>query len=418
MNLPRFAVKYPISVIMLFLGIILLGQISLRELGTDLLPDISSPKIVVKIEAGEIPPEEMERNYTERVESFVSTLNKVKRVSSSSRTGVSIVTVEFMWETDMDFALLDVQKAVAPFSNDRQISNISIDRFDPRSAPIMTVSVIPKDERDLDEVRSDVEKVIKLRLERLDGVAAAVLTGGREKEIVIRMLPYRLQAYGLQPGDIQRSIQATNVNLSGGEIEDNEKVYLVKGIGKFRDLDDLRNLVVGYRTFDPGNGRNQQAANRFDPGSRVPVYLADVAEVLYRDKDFNSIVRFNGKEGLGIALYKESKSNTVTTSRQIREALEGLRLDLPDLELTIAKDQAGFIENAIKIHGDKYDYSQVEYKNSRIKVKIICFDHGVFEQLPGNHLQKVGCSVCGGTSKSTIEEFINRCNEIHKNKYD
>ena len=347
MNLPRFAVKYPISVIMLFLGIILLGQISLRELGTDLLPDISSPKIVVKIEAGEIPPEEMERNYTERVESFVSTLNKVKRVSSSSRTGVSIVTVEFMWETDMDFALLDVQKAVAPFSNDRQISNISIDRFDPRSAPIMTVSVIPKDERDLDEVRSDVEKVIKLRLERLDGVAAAVLTGGREKEIVIRMLPYRLQAYGLQPGDIQRSIQATNVNLSAGEIEDNEKVYLVKGIGKFRNLDDLRNLVVGYRTIDPGSGRNQQAANQFDPGSRVPVYLADVAEVLYRDKDFNSIVRFNGKEGLGIALYKESNSNTVTTSRQIREALEGLRLDLPDLELTIAKDQAGFIEKAI-----------------------------------------------------------------------
>ncbi|MCH8285590.1 efflux RND transporter permease subunit, partial [candidate division KSB1 bacterium] len=347
MNLPRFAVKYPISVIMLFLGIILLGQISLRELGTDLLPDISSPKIVVKIEAGEIPPEEMERNYTERVESFVSTLNKVKRVSSSSLTGVSIVTVEFMWETDMDFALLDVQKAVAPFSNDRQISNISIDRFDPRSAPIMTISVTPKDERDLDEVRSDVEKVIKLRLERLDGVAAAVLTGGREKEIVIRMLPYRLQAYGLQPGDIQRSIQATNVNLSAGEIEDNEKVYLVKGIGKFRNLDDLRNLVVGYRTIDPGSGRNQQAANQFDPGSRVPVYLADVAEVLYRDKDFNSIVRFNGKEGLGIALYKESNSNTVTTSRQIREALEGLRLDLPDLELTIAKDQAGFIEKAI-----------------------------------------------------------------------
>jgi len=178
MNLPRFAVKNPISVTMFFLGIVLLGQISLNELGTDLLPDIGSPKIVVKIEAGEIPPEEMERDYTERVESFVSTINKVKRVSSSSLTGVSIVTVEFMWETDMDFALLDVQKAVAPFANDRQISNISIDRLDPRSAPIMTISVIPKDERDLDEVRSDVEKVIKLRLERLEGVAAAVLTGG------------------------------------------------------------------------------------------------------------------------------------------------------------------------------------------------------------------------------------------------
>jgi len=322
MNLPRFAVKNPISVIMLFLGIVLLGQISLSELGTDLLPDIGSPKIVVKIETGEIPPEEMERNYTKRVESFVSTLNNVKRVSSSSLTGVSIVTVEFMWETDMDFALLDVQKAVATFSNDRQISNIAIDRLDPRSAPIMTISVTPKDNRDLDEVRSDVEKVIKLRLERLEGVAAAVLTGGREKEIVVRMLPYHLQAYGLRPADIQSSIQSTNINQSGGQIEDNEKVYLVKGIGKFRDIEDLRTLVVGYRTKEQGNGQNQQTANPFDPGSRVPVYLSDVAEVLYRDKEFNSIVRFNGREGLGIAIYKESQSNTVTTSRQISETLE------------------------------------------------------------------------------------------------
>jgi len=348
MNIPRFAVRYPISVAMLFLGIILLGIISLGRLGTDLLPDIASPKIVVRIEAGEKPPEEMERKYTKEIEAFASQLNKVKRVSSSSLTGISVVTIEYNWDTDMDFALLDVQKAVAGFASDREISSIAVDRYDPRTAPIMTICVTPKTDRDLDAVRNDVEKVIRLRLERLEGVAAAVLSGGREKEIVVRMKPYHLMAYDLQPRDIISKIQSTNINQSGGEIEDNEKVYTVKGIGEFQNLEDIRTLVVGYKsnTGSGGTARTggQQAAQQ-GTGSRelVPIFLSEVADVEYIDKDVNSIVRYNGYEGVGVSVYKEAQSNTVSTSRLVHKTLEELKRDLPDLNMYVARDQAGFI---------------------------------------------------------------------------
>jgi len=352
MNFPRFAVKYPISVAMLFLGIILLGLISLRKLGTDLLPDIASPKIVVRIEAGEKPPEEMERKYTKRVESFVSQLNNVTRVSSSSMTGISTVTIEFNWDTDMDFAILDVQKAVAEFSSDREVQTVTVDRFDPRTAPIMTICVVPKGDKNLDEVRNDAEKVIRQRLERLGGVAAAMLSGGRERELVVRLRPYHLMAYDLKPSDIISKIQNTNINQSGGEVEDNEKVYIVKGIGEFQELSDIRTLVVGYKRRSAGttqtqNATGQQSTQTSGDADMVPVFLNEVADLEFINKEIKSVVRFNGLEGVGVSIYKEAQSNTVTTSQQVRDVITDLRRDLPDVDIIIARDQADFIVSAI-----------------------------------------------------------------------
>ncbi|MCP4723726.1 MAG: efflux RND transporter permease subunit [bacterium] len=349
MNIPRFAVKYPVSTSMLFLGVVLLGIISVWNLGTDLLPDIASPKIVIRLEAGEKPPEEMERKYTKNIESFVSTLNNVKKVSSSSLTGLALVTVEFDWDTDMNFALLDVQKVAANYSGDRDVSNVIVERYDPRTAPIMTISILPLEGQDLDDVRNDVEKVIRRRFQRVDGVAAAEISGGREKEIIVRLRPYHLMAYNLQPADIIGKIQSTNINESGGRAEDNEKVYIVKGIGEFQSLDEINNLVVGYtnRSSSGGSRRATREENNQETPQRIPVYMKDLADIEYLDKEIKSKVRYNGTEGVGIAIYKEAEKNTVATSNEVRKELEDLKRDFPDLDFVIAKDQASFISSAI-----------------------------------------------------------------------
>lgn len=363
MNIPRFAVKYPITVSMLFLGIILMGVISMSNLGTDLLPDIASPKVVIRLESGEKPPEEMERKYAKNIESVISMINNVKSVRSTSLTGETVITAEFSWDTDMDFALLDVQKAVASYAGDSEVDNISIDRYDPRSAPIVTISVLPKLNQTLDELLSDTDKIIRRRLERIDGVAAAVLTGGREKEVVVRMKPYHLLAYELTPQNIINKIRESNVNQSGGRVEDNEKVYIIKGIGEFQELNDLSELVVGYKTQNVSSSSNSGQGNSGEgsgsssgngEGSsgggrtvQVPVFLKDVADVEFIDKEVNSIVRYNGVEGIGISIYRDAQSNTVTTANLIKEEIEKLKNDLKGLDIIEAKNQAGFITAAI-----------------------------------------------------------------------
>jgi len=345
MNLPQFSVKYPVTIVMIFLAIILLGTISFNRLGIDLLPDISNPKIVVSIEAEEKPPFEMEQKYVKNLEAELSTLSRVRRVSSVSRVSSAIITVEFFWDTDMDFSLLDVQKIVGRLQGDREITRVTVNKFDPQAAPIMSLCLTAKEEADLDELRRTAENVVKRKLERLEGVAKANVTGGRNREIKIVLQPYKLKAYELDAQDIKGKISSTNIDASGGRIEDNEKVYIVKGIGKFVDLTDIRELVVGYRKSSDGSagGETQQTAS----GSDVPVYLKEVADIYFDDEEIESIVRLNEIEGVGVAVYKEAKSNTVKVSAEIRELLENLRRDLPDVNITVVKEQAQFINSAI-----------------------------------------------------------------------
>ncbi|RKY89564.1 AcrB/AcrD/AcrF family protein [candidate division KSB1 bacterium] len=343
MNIPQFSVKYPVTVVMIFLAILLLGVISFKKLGIDLLPDVSSPKIMVNIETEEKPPFEIEQKYVKPLEAELSTLSRVKRVSSISRVSRALITVEFFWNTDMDFALLDVQKIAGRLQGEKEIKRITVSKFNPQAAPIMTICLIAKNDYDLDELRRVAENVFKRKLERLEGVAKASVKGGRTREIKIVLKPYKLEAYNISESSIKRKIRSANVDASGGRIEDNEKVYIIKGIGKFQDLEDVKELVIGYRKkeFLPGEINNSLYAN-------VPVYLKEVADVYFEDKDIESIVRYNGNEGVGISIYKEAKSNTVLVSKEIKKLLKSLQTDFPDVEIVVAKEQALFINSAIK----------------------------------------------------------------------
>ncbi len=136
-GLVRLAVRRPVAVTMLFVAVLVAGYLSWNRLGIDLLPDVESPKVVVSLRSGDRSPEEMEERYGEQIEARLVTVRRMKSVSSVSRTGRILVTVEFHWDTDMDFALIDVQKAVGNLGADPDIDSLTVQRFDPRAAPIM-----------------------------------------------------------------------------------------------------------------------------------------------------------------------------------------------------------------------------------------------------------------------------------------
>jgi len=327
MSLSAIAVKSPVKIFMLFLSIILLGLISLKRLPTNLFPDIKSPRITAIVTASGLSPEEIERRISEPLERNLVTLKDVSDITSISRADYSVVMVDFDWGTDMDYAMLDVKKAVANIRNIEEVEDVNVLRYDPNALPIMTYAVYGID--DIDELFKLCDKVLKPNLERIEGVASAKINGGLEKEVLINVDESLMLNYGFSGDDISRAIKSVNVNATGGWIEEGNKKYLLKAIGEFKNLDEINLVVVGYK-------------------EKVPVYLKDIAKVDIQFKEAKSIVRLNRKRAVGIEIYKEAGANTVHSVKLVEKALEELKKRVPkDVTIELAYDQSKFIKDAI-----------------------------------------------------------------------
>lgn len=218
MSIPSVSTRRPVAVWMLFLAVVLLGVISYLRLPIDLLPDVSYPRLVVYTLYPEVAPAEVERRVTERIEAQAAAVPGVERVTSTSRYGVSLVTLRFAWGTDMDFAMLNVRERMDNLreSLPETATRPTILRVDPESEPIMTLSVAGGS--DLWETKELAETVFRRRLEQLDGVAQASVTGGLDREIQVEVDPRLLEAYGLTIEEISEALALANVSAPGGTI--------------------------------------------------------------------------------------------------------------------------------------------------------------------------------------------------------
>jgi HAE1 family hydrophobic/amphiphilic exporter-1 len=352
MNLPNFSVRYPITVAMIFTAIGILGVISLDRLGTDLLPAIYNPRIVVELQSGERSPQEMEERFARRLEGELGTVSKVVDVRSVCSLGRVLVTATFSWGTDMDFALLDVQKKIAGFESDPEVNRVTIARYDPQAEPIVIYALQSGGEHDLDELRRIAENVVKQALERLDGVARVQVYGGIKREVRVELDEYRLEAYGLTAAEISGKIREANANASGGRLVQEDKAYLIKGIGNYTRVEDVAATVVGYKTAANGAAGDSASLGAQQQGTRyaqnkVPVYLSEVARVSYAPEERTDVVRLDGRESVGLYIYKEAKDNTVRVASQVAEAITRMQGDSPGLNFTLIYSQAAFIDTAI-----------------------------------------------------------------------
>jgi len=352
MNLPQFSVRYPVTIAMIMLGIVILGVISFNRLGTDLLPAIYNPRVVVELQSGERSPQEMEQRFARGLEGELGTVSKVIDVRAVCSLGRVLATASFSWGTDMDFALLDVQKKIASYESDPEVNRVTIARYDPQEEPIMIYALQSKGEHDLDELRRIGENVIKRALERLDGVARVQVYGGIKREVRVELNEYLLEAYGLTPSVINDKIRQANANASGGRLVQQDKAYLIKGLGNYASVEDVAATVIGYKASTNGASNDttvvgtQQMGAQFS-ADKVPIYLADVATVNYAPEERADIVRLNGEESVGFYIYKEAADNTVRVAKQVTETITRIQADLSGLDFTLINSQATFIDSAI-----------------------------------------------------------------------
>jgi HAE1 family hydrophobic/amphiphilic exporter-1 len=312
---------------MLFLAIIMLGLVSLARLPVDLLPDISFPRLVVYTTYREAGPREIEERIAVPIEQAVSTVGGLRRLSSISRDGVSVVTLEFLWGTKMDFAALQVREKLDQirWQLPPQADRPTLLRQDPREQPIMTIAVAGED---LYRLRELSRQVFKRRLEQIDGIALATVTGGFEREIQVEVNMARLAALGLNLAAVESALKTASDNRPGGTIRKGQFRYGLRTLGEFTTVAEIGAVAIPL-----------------SKGGTVA--LREVATVMDGFRERTGLTRYNGKEAIGLLLTKESGTNTVAVTRHVLEVIEQLRREYPQVTLAIVDAQAGFIELAI-----------------------------------------------------------------------
>ena len=336
-KLAQFSVRYPTTIIMIILAICLRGYIAFQRLGMDLLPRLNNPRLYVSLEAEERPPEEMEEQFVSPLEATAARGRRVTGVSSISRVGRALIMVEYEWNTDMDEAYLELQKVVTDFTQGKDLEEISVSQLDPNAQPVVTAVLWHEDLDDLDRLRQTAENNIRNELVRLPGVAAVELVGERKREIEIRTDSYSLEAYGLTLDQVASVIQSSNQSISGGSIVEMGLRYAIRGVGELESLEDLKNLIIAYKSDESG-----------ETTDRTPITLKDVADVGYMLSEPENIVHYNGRRCLALEIFKEARFNTTQASEYIHSQIENLQRSLPGYELHVIQDQAGFIKSAVR----------------------------------------------------------------------
>lgn len=320
-------IRRPVSVAMFTVAACVFGLVALGRLPVNLLPEISYPTLTVETQIPGAAPIEVETFVTRPIEEEVGVVPGLRRVTSRSRAGASEVTLEFAWDTDMDFAGLDVREKLDTVQLPEDAERPRLLRFDPSSDAVLRLGL--SGESSLSEVRQWAEEDLKKDLDAVEGVAAVRIEGGLIREIQVEVDQGRLAAYGITVEEVRTALAANNVNLAGGSVYEDEARYLVRTLNELDTLDRIGAVIVKNE-----NGRR--------------VRLRDVAAVASGFRDQEVILRQDGAEGVELRIFKEGDANTVQVAAGVRARLEELEESVPaGLALAVLFDQSQFIEGAI-----------------------------------------------------------------------
>ena len=330
MSVVDFSLRRRVTVAMVAVAVVLFGVVAFGRLPVSLLPDLTYPSLTVETRYPGAAPAEVESLVTRPVEEAVGVVSGVRRLTSSSRPGLSHVVLEFGWGRDMDFAGLDVRQKLDLLTLPRESERPVLLRFDPANEPVLRLYLTG--ETALARLRYVGEEVLKKDLESAEGVAAIKVNGGAEEEIEVQVDEGRLALLGLSIQDVAAVLGRENVNRAGGSLYEEEARYLVRAINEFGGERDVLDTVIATR-----DGRN------------VP--LGDVASVGRGTKRREVVTRFDGAEAVELAIYKEGDANTVNVARAVKARIAALQDgdELPsEIEISYGADTSRFIEASIR----------------------------------------------------------------------
>jgi HAE1 family hydrophobic/amphiphilic exporter-1 len=340
MSFAKTAVSRPTTIFIVFVLLLLLGVFALANLPIDLMPEINPPYLVVMTTYTGAGPEEVERSVTRPVESSLSSVSNLEKLTSTSSKGSSLVIMQFTYKTDLAEASNSVRDSLEMIKRllPEGAQSPLIFKFNPSMIPIMGL-MITSENRTPEELRELAEDAILPRIEQTPGVASGSISGGREKIIRVELPQTRLEAYGLTVTQLQTMIATQNRQVSAGSITDNGLSYILTTMGEYTSLDQLKDTVIAYKGGGMVNGQVELPRT---------IRLRDIADVFEGFRDETSVVYVNGSPAVQITVQKQSGKNSVQTAKDLRSRLVNIAKEIPpDVKITENFNTTDQIQNSI-----------------------------------------------------------------------
>jgi len=333
-KLADISIRRPVFAVMLNMALIVFGLVSYPRIGVDLFPNVEFPVVTVTVVYPGADPASMESKVAEPIEKAIGTMGGIKVMRSVNLESVTQVIVQFELEVDREAAIQEVRDRMSAITRTlpQGIDPPQVQKFDVGAVPIMSVAVagnLPA--RDLTKLADDV---VGDRIQRVKGVGAVELIGGRDREIQVQVAPEKLAGYNLTVQDVARALQAQNFELPAGHIEQGQRELAVKTRGEVTSVKAIADLVIGG-------------------GGGALIRVGDVADVVDGTEEARSYSSIDGVTAVALVVRKESGANTVKVAEAVRDELIAIQNDLQSkpetrgVHLSIPVNNAPYIEHSI-----------------------------------------------------------------------
>ncbi|HPW77194.1 MAG TPA: efflux RND transporter permease subunit [Candidatus Omnitrophota bacterium] len=369
MSLPEFSIKKKVTVYMVTAAFILLGVLAFQRLPQELFPPITFPQVTIVTDYSNAAPEEIETLITRVIEESIGSVAGLKRIESSSREGRSTIIASFNWGQDIDFAALAIREKVDLIKErlPKESDDPVVLKFDPLSRPILILSVTGTN---IPPVRLKflAEKILKDRLEKVEGVASVTISGGVNREILVEIDMPRLQANHLSLLEVVDSLDEANISYPAGSIKKGLYEYLIRTVGDFRSVAEIHHAVVGVDNVEKARREEASFIERdYSEGPRRTidrsreeveqkmlekrlVLVKDIGNAIDGLAEKTSISRYNDSENISISIQKQSNANTIQVVDRLRRELGALREDIESrgVQSKIIYDHSVFIRQTLE----------------------------------------------------------------------
>ncbi|MEJ2288856.1 MAG: efflux RND transporter permease subunit, partial [Deinococcales bacterium] len=313
------------------------GVLAALRIPVQMIPDLEVRTVSVQTTWPGATPQDIEKEILIEQEEFLRTIPYLQRLEATATSGSASIELDFPFGVDMTETLIEVQNAlnqVPSYPENVDEPRVIATSFSANAFMYLRVEPLPGNPRglDMDMMRDFIEDNVRPRMSSVPGVSQVTVGGGAQRQIRVQIDPQRLVGLGLTIGQVRDAIRSRNRDVSGGEIDSGKRRYLLRTVGRFRDLEELRGLVVERR------------------GDTL-IRLGDLAEVTLDHSEIRQISYIDGAPVIGLQVLRETGSNVIDIKYAMLDRIEAINRDVLEpagMRLKLTAEDAGYVEASIR----------------------------------------------------------------------